>query len=80
MRQFLQRKPNEESKIHVSVRSKVKIALMIVHHNTFFNLSDHLTKIIKSAFQGSAAAEQFACGATETSAIVNRIGDDFKAQ
>ena len=80
MRKLLQRKLNEQSEIHVSMRSEVKITIMIVHHNTFFNLSDHLTKIIKSEFQGSAAAEQFACGRTKTSVIVNCIGDDFKAQ
>ena len=56
------------------------MAMMIVHHNTFFNLSDHLTQIVKSEFQGSAAAENFACGRTKTSAIINCLGDEFKAE
>ena len=54
--------------------------MMIVQHNTFFNLSDHLTQIVKSEFQGSAAAENFACGRTKTSAIINCLGDEFKAE
>ena len=53
---------------------------MIVHHNTFFNLSDHLTQIIKSEFHGSTAAEKFSYGRTKTSAIVNCIGADFKIE
>ena len=56
------------------------MAMMIVHHNTFFNLSDHPTQIVKSEFQGSAAAENFACGRTKTSAIINCLGDEFQAE
>ncbi len=80
MRQFL-KKPSDLSKVvHPSIQAEVKMALMIVHHNTFFNLSDHLTQIIKKEFQGSTAAEEYACGRTKTSAIVNCMGDEFKKE
>ena len=79
MKRFLTKK-NAPSEVHPSIKAEVKMALMIVHHNTFFNVSDHLTQIIKSEFHGSAAAEQFSCGRTKTSAIVNCIGAEFKAQ
>ena len=81
LRRFL-RKPAEEdpTTVHPSIQAQVKITRMIVHHNTFFNLSDHLTQIVKSEFQGSAAAENFACGRTKTSAIINCLGDEFRAE
>ena len=39
------RKPAEEdvTTVHPSIQAEVKMAMMIVHHNTFLNLSDHLT-------------------------------------
>ena len=79
LRRFL-RKPAEEdpTTVHPSIQAKVKMAMTIVHHNTFFKLSDHLTQIVKSEFQGSAAAENFACERTKTSAIINCLGDEFK--
>ena len=81
LRRFL-RKPAEEdpTTVHPSIQAEVKMTMMIVHHNTFFNLSEHLTQIVKSEFQGSAAAENFACGRTKTSAIINCLGDEFKAE
>ena len=33
------------------------MALLIVHNNTFFNLSDHQTPYIKNEFKGSNAAK-----------------------
>lgn len=56
------------------------MAMMIVCHNTFFNLSDHLTQIVNSEFRSSAAAENFACGRTKTSAIINCLGNEFKVE
>ncbi|CAB3991851.1 Hypothetical predicted protein, partial [Paramuricea clavata] len=80
LRQFLKKRDDPSIVVHPSIQAEVKMALMIVHHNTFFNLSDHLTPIIKSEFHGSAAAEKFSCGRTKTSAIVNCIGADFKIE
>ena len=79
LRKFL-RKPAEEdaTTVHPSIQAEVKMAMMIVHHNTFFNLSDHLTRLVNSEFQGSAAAENF--GRTKTSAIINCLGNEFKAE
>ena len=81
LRKFL-RKPAEEdaTTVHPSIQAEVKMAMMIVHHNTFFNLSDHLTRLVNSEFQGSAAAENFTCGRTKTSAIINCLGNEFKAE
>ena len=81
LRKFL-RKPAEEdaTTVHPSIQAEVKMAMMIVHHNTYFNLSDHLTRLVNSKFQGSAAAENFACGRTKTSAIINCLGNEFKVE
>ena len=54
------------------------MAMLVVHHNTFFNLSDHLTPYINNEMKGSGAAEHFLCGRTKTSAIVNCVGDQFQ--
>lgn len=79
LRKFL-RKPAEEdaTNVHPSIQAEVKMAMMIIHHDTFFNLSDHLTRLFNSEFQGSAAAENFACGCTKTSAIINCLGNEFR--
>ena len=51
------------------------MAVMLVHHNTFFNISDHMTPYIQREFKGSSAAENFSCGRTKTSAMINCIGN-----
>ena len=56
------------------------MALLIVHHNTFFNLSDHLTQYVKGEFKDSKAAKNFSCGRTKTAAIINCIGGDIKQE
>ena len=50
------------------------MAAVLVHHNTFFNLPDHMTQYVKTTFKGSSAAENISCGCTKSSAIVNCIG------
>ena len=50
------------------------MALLIVHHNTLFNLSDHMTQYIKTEFKESNPAKYFSCGQTRTAAI----GEDIK--
>ena len=62
-----------ENALHPSIEAETKMAMFIVQHNTFFNLSDHMTQFIKREFTGSKAAENFACGRTKTSAIVNAL-------
>ena len=64
-----------EADIHPSINAEVKMALMLVHHNTFFNLSDHMTQYIRQEFKGSKAAQSFSCGRTKTAAIINCIGN-----
>ena len=56
------------------------MALLIVHHNTFFNLSHHLTQYVKGEFKDGKAAKNFSCGRTKKSAIINCIGDDIKQE
>ena len=47
----------------------------VLHHNTFFNLSDHITQFVKREFKGSSAAGNVWCGRTKTSFRVNCIGN-----
>ena len=49
--------------------------MLLIQHNSFFNISDNLSPLIRSEFSGSQAAENFACGRTKT--IVNSLGDHF---
>ena len=44
---------------------------------SFFNISDHLSPLIRSEYIGSKAAENFSCGRTKTAAIVKCLGDYF---
>ena len=48
-----------------SIRAEVKMVMMIVHHNTFFNLSDHISPLVREEFHGHAA-------------IVNCIGTSLR--
>ena len=70
----------KQNEIHPSLNAEIKMALLIVHHNTFFNLSDHLTQYVKGEFKDSKAAKNFSCGRTKTAAIINCIGDDIKQE
>ena len=56
------------------------MALLIVHHHTFFWLSDHLTPYIQSEFKGSKAAENFSCRRTKTATIVNCLGSHYQKE
>ena len=38
------------------------MAMLVVHHNTFFNLSYHLTNLISKIFKGCEAGKNFASG------------------
>ena len=79
MDMFLQ-KPSLANVIDPSIEAEVKMAILLVHHNTFFNLSNHLTRYITKEFKGSSAAENFACGRTKTAAIVNCVGKHLKQE
>ena len=48
--------------IHPTIEAEVKMAMLLVRHDTFFNLSDHLTHYISKEFKGSAAAENMVGG------------------
>ena len=53
------------------------MAMLVIHHNTVFNLSDDLNPYINNEFKGSHAAENFSCGHNKTAAIINCIADQF---
>ena len=69
-----------QRKYTLFINAEVKTAAMLVHHNTFFNLSDNMTQYVKTKFKGSPTAENFSCGHTKTSAIVNCIGNFLQEQ
>ena len=51
-----------------------------IHHNTFFNISDHMMQYVETEFKGSPATENFSCRHTKTSAIVSCIGNFLQEQ
>ena len=53
------------------------MAMLAVHHDTFFNVSDHLTPYINKEFKASRAAENFSFRRTKTASIVTCVGDQF---
>ena len=53
---------------------------MLVQHNTFFRISDHLSEIVNNEFVGCIAGKEYQCHRTKTGAIVNCIGNDFFEQ
>ena len=73
----LYRKKFEGKYIDPSISAEVKMVMILVQHHTFFNLSDHLTPIIKQEFKESIAAQKFSCSRTITAAIVNCLGDHY---
>ena len=75
---FLRPETPTTSSTHPAILDEVRMAMLVVHHNTFVNLSDHLTPYINNELKGSRAAEHFLCGCTKTSAIVNCVGDQFQ--
>ena len=65
------------SEIDPSIQAETKCVMLLIQHNSLFNISDHLSPLIRSEFRGSQAAENFSCGRTKTAAIVNCLGDHF---
>ena len=64
------------SEMDPSVQAETKCVMLLIQRNSFFNISDHLSPLIRSEFKASQAAENVSCGRTKT-AIVNRLGDHF---
>lgn len=80
MSMFFTKPVPSSSQQHPSISAEVHMAMMLVHHNSFLNLSDHMTRFISKEFKGCPAADQFACGRTKTAAIVNWIGGHMKEE
>ena len=45
--------------INLSVKTEIKVAFLILHHITFFNLSIHMMQFIKNEFKGITAAKKY---------------------
>ena len=69
-------RPTQESDLPPSIAAEVACSMMLVQHNTFMNISDHLTPIINKHFKDSDAGKAYMYRRTRTAAIVNCIGDD----
>ena len=65
------------SSMHPAILAEVRMAMLVVPHNTFFNLSDYLIPYINNKFKGCRAAENSSCGRTKTAAIFNCVGYQF---
>ena len=63
--------------IDPSIQAETKCVMLLIQHNSFFNVSNHLSPLTQSEFRGSQAAENFLCGRTKTEAIGNGLGDHF---
>ena len=60
-----------------AILAQVRVAMLVVHHYMFFNLSDHLTLYINNEFK-DGTAENSSCLHTKTAAIINCVGDQFQ--
>ena len=47
------------SKMDPSIQAETKCVMLLIQHNSFFNISDHLSPLTRSEFRGSPAAENF---------------------
>ena len=45
--------------MHPAILAELSMAMLVIHHNTFFNLSDHQTPYINNEFKSWCAAENF---------------------
>ena len=52
----------KHNEINPFIKAEIKTALPIVHHDTFFNLSNHMMQYIKNEFNGSNAVKKISCG------------------
>ena len=60
-----------------TIAAETKMVMLLIQHNTFFNISDHLCPLIRNEFKGSEVAQSFSCSRTKTAAIVNCLGENF---
>ena len=48
----------KHNEINPFIKAEIKTALPIVHHDTVFNLSNHMTQYIKNEFNGINAVKK----------------------
>ena len=75
---FLRPETPTACSMYPAILAEVRMAMLVVPHNTFLNLSDYLTRYINNGFKGSRAAKNFSFGRTKTAAIFNCVGDQFQ--
>ena len=73
----LYRKKSEGKDTDPCISAEVKMVMMLVQHNIFFNLSYHLTPIIKQKFKENTATQKFSCCLTKTAGIINYLGEHY---
>ena len=73
-------RPTQESDLPPPlIAAEVACSMMLVQHNTFMNISDHLTPIINKYFKDSDAGKTYMCRRTKTAAIVNYMFENVKS-
>ena len=59
------------SKIDPSIQAETKWVMLLIQHNSFFDISENFSPLMRSEFSESQAAVNFACGRTKTAAIIS---------
>lgn len=60
--------------------AEVRVAAFIVEHNLSFNISDHLSELIKSCSPDSRISKPLACGRTKCTGIVKNVTGCFSSE
>ena len=74
---FRKSNAGEQLVVDPSIKAEVKFVMMLIKQNCLFNITDHLSPLIRNEFKGSDAAQSFHRTRTKTAAIVNCLGDYF---
>ena len=75
MVRYLTKPSPSKFSVHPSILAEVKMTMLLVHHDTFFNLSDHLKKLVSREFKGCDPGKNFA-SRTKAAAVINGIGNE----
>ena len=59
MDQLFRKKTAQVDGVDPTIAAETKMVMLLIQHNTFFNISDHLSPLIRNEFKGSPVAEFF---------------------
>ena len=62
MDRYFTKPSTSKASVHPSILAELRMTMLVVHHNTFFNLSYHLTNLISKTFKGCEAGKKFESG------------------